>query len=438
MPLLTDTGVRLRRPHALLALVAALACAATVLAAPPAHAAKPGKARPVWVTHNLLRANGTVDLRLEWPRAARAGSYEIDYAPASGGIQPDEVQRSRSKRVKKVRGTSRSVQAVMMTGLKQGTTYCFQVRGRNGSGYGYRSGLHCKVTTRSSRPKPAEGTSFPLVVGTFNTCSSACNGELTNWASGRAAGVRKRILEMGVGGRPADVVALQEASLATDSFQSGGLAGFQRACQTHADSDNQSVFVRTDSYDIVPGTSGGTDFAGLTGNKAQGACWVQVRHRETQQRVVVVSLHLTPGSSSDVDARRAKQMTEVLDLMEQDGFGADTPTVFAGDFNSHRNRATDAPLKALYAHGRHDDAYDMAARRLSRPNRNSSCDVSTVPQTSDRWGDHVDRVFAPRGAHVATWEVDYRTNSTNTRYVTPIISDHNPVLVSLELPRLVQ
>ena len=180
----------------------------------------------------------------------------------------------------------------------------------------------------------------------------------------------------------------------------------------------------------------GLDFESLTRNKAQGACWVQVRHRETQQAVVVVSLHLTPGSGTAEDAERAKQMGRVRELMTRQ-FGADARIVFAGDFNSHRNRRTDEPLKALYAWGRNDDAYDMAAQRLSRPNRNSSCGTSTVPNTSDRWGDHVDRVFAPQGAYVATWEVDYRTNATNTRYVTPVISDHNPVLVSLQLPRVI-
>lgn len=414
------------------AMLAALACALPLLAlaAAPAHAARPNKAGAVWMTHQVQRTGPTVSLRLEWAKIRGATSYEVEYATSSGSIARTEVQGSRYKRTLKVRGDRDNVQALMVDRLAPGKTYCFQVRGRNSAGYGLRGPVHCKVTVRTSRPKPA--ASIPLVVGTYNTCSSACAGSLGAWRS-RGPWVRNRILQMNVSGRAVDVVAIQEGNEATSYLTSELDGTFTRGCQTgdgtnNVYHDNQSVFVRDATYDVVAGTRDGLNFERY-GDKAHGACWVMVREKHSRQEVVVVGLHLWPPSDAAGDAERARQIDLVADTVS--GQFPNSTIVYAGDFNSNRSRATDTPLKRLYADGQ-DDAYDQALRYLTRPYRNSATGTSTTPKTSTTWGDHVDRVFAPAGVHVAGWKVDYRMDGS--RYASPMPSDHNPVLVSLLIP----
>lgn len=273
-----------------------------------------------------------------------------------------------------------------------------------------------------------------MVISTYNTCSSACNSTLGAW-SARGPRVRDRILQMNVGatGRRADIVAVQEGNLATPYLTSALGGTFTRGCQTgdgtgNPSHDLQSLFVRDATYEVVPGTAGGLFFARYD-DPVHGACWVKVREKTSQQEVVVVSAHLWNGADTAGDTRRGMETDLLADTVKAT-FPA-SPIVYAGDFNSTRSHARDAPLYRMYADGQ-DDAYDQAARYLSRPYRKSACGTSTTPRTSWRWGNHLDRVFAPARAHVATWEVDYRMDGS--RYLAPLPSDHHPVLVSLLIP----
>lgn len=420
--------------HRWVGLLAALVCALPLvgLSAAPAFAAKPSRAGVSWVTVQALNTGPTVSVRVEWPRVSGATSYEIDYALSSGSISSTEVQGSRTKRTARVRGTRSSVQVGYVGGLRPGATYCFQVRGRNSSGFGYRGPIHCKVTVRSTRATPAR--SIPMVVGTYNTCSSACTSTLGAWSS-RGARVRDRIRQMNVGttGRAVDVLAIQEGNDATPYLTTQLDGTFTRGCQTgdgtgRVYDENQSLFVRDSTYEVVPGTADGVSFARFS-DPSHGACWVKVREKASQQEVVVVNMHLWHVSDAAADARRATETDLVADTVKAAFPGA--TIVYAGDFNSSRSRATDAPRIRMYADGA-DDAYDQATRYLSRPYRNSACGTTTTPRTSWRWGDHIDRVFVPAGVHVASWEVDYRMDGR--LYVAPMPSDHNPVLVSLLIP----
>lgn len=430
----TGTDPRTRGTRRWAGVVAALVCALPLagLTASPAFAAKPGRAGVSWVIAQTLNAGPSVAVQVQWPRVSGATSYEIEFALSYGAISSTEVQGSRTKRTVRVRGTRTSVQTGLATGLRAGSTYCFQIRARNASGFGYRGPLHCKVTMRSTRAVPP--TSIPMVVGTYNTCSSACTSTLGAWST-RGPRVRDRIRQMNVGasGRPVDVLAIQEGNDATPYLTAQLDGTFTRGCQTgdgtgRVYDENQSVFVRDSTYEVVPQTAGGVTFARFS-DPSHGACWVKVRAKASQQEVVVVSVHLWNVTDAAGDSRRGAETDLVADTVKA-AFPGDT-IVYAGDFNSHRSRATDAPLNRMYADGE-DDSYDQAARYLSRPYRNSACGTSTTPRTSWRWGDHVDRVFAPVRVHVATWEVDYRMDGS--RYLAPLPSDHHPVLVSLLIP----
>ncbi|MFW6868968.1 endonuclease/exonuclease/phosphatase family protein [Nocardioides sp. CPCC 206347] len=431
----TTIGRRTHRTHRWAGALVALLCALPLvgLSAAPALAARPGRAGISWVNAQILNRGPSVAVEVQWPRVRGATSYQIELALSSGAISSTEVQGSSTKRTVTVRGTSSSVQRGVATGLRPGSTYCFQIRARNRSGFGHRGGLHCKVTVRANRPVPP--SPIPMAIATYNTCSSACTSTLGAW-SARGPRVRDRVLQMNIGanGRRADIVAIQEGNLATPYLTSALDGTFTRGCQTgdgtgHPSHDLQSLFVRYATYEVVPGTAGGLLFAQYD-DPVHGACWVKVRDKASQQEVVVVSAHLWNGDDTAGDTRRGLETDLLADTVK--ATFPDSPIVYAGDFNSTRSRARDTPLNRMHSDGQ-DDAYDQAARYLSRPYRNSACGTSTTPRTSWRWGNHIDRVFAPARTHVATWEVDYRMDGS--RYLAPLPSDHHPVLVSLLITR---
>lgn len=433
----------------MLALATALAFVLSALAAAPAEA-RPAGAKWPWVVAQTVQANGKVSMRLEWKKIARAKKYRIDYAPLKGSLTSGEVQKSRKKKSKVVKGGPGKLKHGVVSNLKPGKVYCFQVYGVSGKTYGNRGGVHCKMATRANR-RPAASTS-PLVVGTYNTCSAACT-TLAPWNQ-RRTGVRDRILQMRTAGRAADVVAIQEGNNAVPYFDGTSatelskpagspavnLPGFTKGCQnvdgakgpnnTRLGIHNQALYVRTSTYDVIPGTAGGMDFKSLTGNYAQGACWVKVRNRATKHEVVVVSVHLASGSASV----KTRQLGAVIDRINAKQNLKSTPKVFAGDFNSnasHTSRKADAPLSYMMARG-YDSAYDMANRIENKPYYNSGGAGAVKAPTSWTWGDHVDRVYVAPGVHVASWKVDYRiTGGRNVQRV----ADHNPIEALLLFPR---
>ncbi|MDN5745719.1 MAG: endonuclease/exonuclease/phosphatase family protein, partial [Nocardioidaceae bacterium] len=214
-------------------------------------------------------------------------------------------------------------------------------------------------------------------------------------------------------------------------LRTDALAGtFSQACQTIEGTthDNQSVFVRDATYEVVDGSQGGLRFdAPRYDDPTHGACWAKIRERASGLEVVIVGLHLRDGTGTANDRVRAAETAELMDRVAQ--AHPDTPVVFAGDSNSTRTRALDGPRVEL-AKGGYLDAYEESALYRTRPYRNSACGPTGAVRKSTTWGDHIDRVFAPPGVHVSSWEVDYRIKSTS-RYQTPLASDHNPVVVSL-------
>lgn len=425
------------RSRTVATLLVVVACVLTVLVGAPAQA-RPGRATWPWVGGQLL-AGGKVDVLLQWDRVARSPRYRISYAPLHGRLTPGEVRYSPHRHTKVVRRDRGHLQSAWLRRLRPGTFYCFQVQGlsrHRGRPAGAPSGLHCKMTTRRTRARPANGTG--LVVGTYNTCSSACASTLrTDWETVRGPLVERRIREMRAAGptsRPVDVLAVQEGNRAT-SWLTGRLADtFTRGCQTgdgtgKSSEDNQSVFVRSTTWEVVGGTAGGMNFHDIGGDGAHGACWVRIRSRATGRELVVVDLHLYAPSTTAGDRIRRAQTAAVVSAATTALPG--TPVVYAGDFNSWRGRRYDKPQTLLAGLG-YDDAFDPALAFLSRPSLTSVCGTSTRPATSPTWAGHLDRVFVPPGVHVASWKVDYRLQAG--RYVAPLASDHNPVVVQLVLP----
>lgn len=385
---------------------------AVVCRATPRRLARAGAA---WVSKQAIEGSGgaaSTTLTVRWPRLAGATSYELDYRLGRTVQAPGKITR------KGIRG-----EVAVVRGLRPGRIYCFQVRGRNGAGYGMRGSTHCKFTMTTDR-RPS-GSPFVLDVGSYNVCSMACSG----W-SARAPKVRDRVKAIGVG-----VMAVQEAGEATP-YLAEHLDGYDQACKTgdgaawrgstSAHLDGQSLFIRTTDYSVVRGTANGIQFN--SGN-SHGACWVELVHRATQHRVIVASVHLRNGQGDAEDRIRHAQTSTLMQLIAEQFPTGRPPIVLAGDFNSHRSRSFDAPRLRLEQSGFHD-AYDVAASYDSPTWRNSGHGWSVTPATSTLWGSHIDRVWAPAGAHVRSWRIIEPVVAG--RY-SELLSDHSPLRVSIQL-----
>ena len=381
-------GGVLRRAASILVLVMLVVL---VPASPPAYA---GVSRVGVV---VFTGANTTALALKWPRASGARGYRI-WKSTHTNMAYRSVARS-------VRGTAATV-----SGLKPGRTYCFQVQGRAGSKFGQRSAVTCHPTIRARGA--ATGPAYKVM--TFNACADACSG----W-SRRSAAARRM-----VSFRRPDVLALQESGKWRTPPSGYGLAYSKSAKRLLY---KKSRFSRVRSGAILMRNT----------NPGRYAVWAELRDRGTGKRMFFVSAH----TSSAFSAYRGRA-TEVKTLMSRINRlnTARRAVIYAGDFNSHKNRGTysesarfgsqDTVGRAFAAAGYYDSS-DLA-RRLKRNNWNSYGGWRLKPIRSVMWGDHVDHVYVkPSRSYVHEWM--NAALYSGQRYSSPLPSDHRPVMAQLNV-----
>ena len=362
-------------------------------------------------------------------------------------------------------GARRSVKASTsrkkITGLRPGMMYCFRVARSDGSG---RSAAFCHSTPTRSSMKRASS----LDIVTFNVCSTVCG----RWSARRAAVVRRILASH------ADVVTLQEVSrrvpelvemLAPHGFdlmsESGNEAIFGRrdavrrevgvgpGCVRQEDRlhDNpRRGWVKGQSQ-IVGGTTWVWDelqqlwigtsvyckddwrswvprpFGKLALPNDRSAAFASLLDIRSGRYVTVVTTHLTPGSSTRAARKRGEETKFLVDAWYA---RSTVPVIYTGDLNSSRARGHDHPSGEL-AKGHMVDAYDRATS-FSQAWISSSNGFAARPRRSVRYGDHIDRIFVPRGFGVSDWAVVAPLR--RGRNVRPMASDHHPVRATLWLP----
>ena len=339
----------------------------------------------------------TTSLTLHWPR--------------TGGARGYRVWKSIHKRMS-YRTVARSVSGTTATvsGLKPGQTYCFQVQGRAGSKFGLRSAVTCHPTIRARGA--ATGPAYKVM--TFNACTDACSG----WAR-RSAATKKM-----VGIRRPDVLAVQEAGSWRRPPSGYALAYVKSA---------KRLFYRTSRFARV---RAGSILMRRT-NPGRYAVWAELRDRNTGKRMFFVSAHTTPAFSAY--GARGREIRTLMSRINKLNT-ARRAVIYAGDFNSHKNRGTysesarfgsqDSVGRTFAAAGYYD-SYDLA-RSLKRNTWNSYGAWRTKPKRSITWGDHVDHVFVkPSRSNVHQWmnAALYR----GSRYSSPLPSDHRPVMAQLNV-----
>ncbi|GAA3550147.1 fibronectin type III domain-containing protein [Nocardioides daeguensis] len=362
--------------------------------------------QPVWVDRQQAQG-ATVALTFRWNEVPGATSYDFDYL---GNENP--IQGAKNTKRVTVRGTGSGVASLTLGGFDPGRIYCFQVRPSGPRGVGAFGTAGCKYTT----PLGRTGGAVTADMMTWNVCANVCDG----WDV-RESLIRDRINEL----HP-DAVAIQEApNVEYDNLEPS--PEYSRACKVGdgygKDWRNQTLFVRDDKF-TVTGTPGGLRFPNVT----HGGCWAKVKDSTTQKEVVLASIHLVnPGwnNGSGSDAMRRDEMD--LFWAAVSAYAGGLPILVAGDFNSTRNNKRDAPREVLNS-ALHDDAYDVAETWATLPYLNSWNGWRNPPPQSWRWGEHVDRIFAPPAARVTSWRMEQPIGGGIQ------LSDHSPVRVTVEIP----
>lgn len=346
---------------------------------------KPGKPGMVSI---VAASMGT--LTLDWKKAPRAKRHLVRIAT-----------NERLSDIRELAYTKKS--KITVTGLQPGKDYCFQVKGKNGRGFGKPANRTCRTTIRAQGP--AEGPTYRFL--TYNVCSNVC----PNWADRKgAAGNLIRASDP-------DVVGLQE--LKTDHGLVKHIGDDYREAVIHK---SRSIVYKSSRFRVV--NTGTLDLP----HERYGV-WAVLADLEDDSRIMVANTHLESGDSAGMDARRQTQVAAFISAVQQANY-AQYPMVFLGDYNSHKGRSFDAPAKEFADIGFYT-SFDQAMVSV-RPNYNSGNQGSLVPKIGTLWGAHLDHVFVdPWSTRVLRWENAARVE--NGRYAAPLPSNHNPILAVVQL-----
>lgn len=412
--------MRLLSPRGALAV---LLSAAVVLATPTltagavADAVAPAATRPAkvglvsFVGASLTSSGAT--LTVDWADIPGAKSYEVFASTSYDGVANKT----------KPSATSTGSKATV-TGLTPGRDYYVQVRAISSAGPGSRSNRVGHGTIADEVSLPAGAPVYTAM--TWNICSNACGSLAT-----RTKVINSRIHDL----KP-DVVALQEASKYTKA--PSGYA--------HAVNGQNDILVRKAAFSLVAknkkgATAGSVRFLSKHTTSGKGIAWAALKHKSGRY-VLVVDTHLVTGTSKSAVAQReyeagrlAARITSTLKkLNASHGSLTDwmkVPVIALGDFNTHKSRTGDDTMSVLEKRNWYD-AFDQARSLKHQHHNTANPDWSTKPVIGYTWGSHVDKVvIRPSRSVVHRW-VNVGKMSGG-RYVTPLGSDHHPLLVRVSL-----
>lgn len=365
---------------------------------------RPAKVGLVHFTGKSLEDSGAT-LDIDWASVARATSYDVFVSTSYSGALKATTPRM----------TVLSSRATI-TKLKAGTSYYVRVAANNNVGRGSTSArvAHTTITAEAKATSAA-----PYSMMTWNVCSNVCGGIGT-----RTTLINTRIKEL----RP-DIVALQEASRYTRApvgyaFVSKG----QNAILVR-----KGVFAKVGKQGKVD-ASGSAKFRSTYASAGHGTTWVTLKHK-SGRFVVVFNTHLKVGTTRTLIKQRQYEAERLMPYVSSTlrKLGAANPrlkgaaAVILGDMNTSLSTSGDKTLATMKKAG-WVDAF-MQARTLTKQHHNSANpDRKTKPVVGTLWGAHIDKVMVKPGRTIITsWENAGKMKGS--RYVTPLPSDHHPILV---------
>lgn len=392
---------------------------AALLVATPAVTATAAPAAPARVGHVTfvgasLTASGAT-LTIDWSDVKGAAAYEVFAAPSADGVFAQKTPRMT------VTGSKAKIER-----LKTGADYFVQVRAVSSAGVaGLRSQRVGHGTMVAESAKTSALTTYRTV--SWNVCSYACSG-----IAKRTPIINKRLATL----KP-DLVALQEASRYTKAP-----TGYRFVVNGQND-----ILVRSGQFSTIKekGTSKDADTRGAVkfprkyATPGQGAAWAALKHRSGSY-VVVFDAHLLAGTGKsqvaqrEYEAGRLKVFISSTLTKLQKRYGSLTnwkkvPVIIMGDLNSHKSRSNDDTIAVFEKSGWYD-AFDQARSLTKQHFNTANPTMQAAPVRGGWWGDHVDKVLVrPSRSIVYTWA--NAGSFSKGRFVTPLGSDHHPLMVTL-------
>ena len=394
--------------------VAALIAVLLVLTAPTvAHAASaPAQVGLVSFTGASL-TSGSASLRVDWSAVSGATGYKVFVSSSYDGVAKATVPAA-----------TPTASEATLTGLVPGRDYFVQVSAVSSAGTGPRSSRvgHGTIVAEPSAATLSARPSFTVM--SWNVCSVQCTSLST-----RAAVVNSRIADL----QPA-IVVTQEAAKYTKTA-----TGYRFAINGQNDIIYRAADIAAVTSDGKP-LAGSAVFSSVYATKGKGVAWAALKDRTTGRGFVVFTPHLVTGSTAAQTAQReyeASRLPVYVDrimaqLAASHGAGwKSAPVLIAGDLNTHKSRTGDASQEILEDAGWYD-AYDQA-RGLSCQHCNSANPTfQAAPVIGVTWGDHVDKVLVRPGRTVVHGWANAGERSGG-KFVTPLGSDHHPILVRVTL-----
>jgi endonuclease/exonuclease/phosphatase family metal-dependent hydrolase len=346
----------------------------------------------------------SASMTIDWPDARYATKYQVFV--------------SRSYSMSNATRRSSTGSRMTLTNLHAGYSYFVQVRGINGSAVGKKSQRSGHIAIL--RQGTATGPTYRIM--SYNVCSRVCEEE-RDYRYYRWSQRKPKAIARVTAYRP-DVIAFQEAE--KDRLTAADLDGYALAEQSHA----KQLYYKSSRFDVA-------DAGEISMGNSRYAVWAELADRTTsnvpeqRKHVIFVSVHTTPGKSDAVALDRKAEVTRLLaGIAAIQPTSGKLPVIYAGDFNSHKNRSNDY-VAAVFHKAGYYDSFDLA-RLLTRQHHNSYNAFQTTPVISVKWGDHVDHVWTTPGrTRVLRWRNGVLISSG--RLVAPIPSDHSPLVVEVQV-----
>lgn len=400
--------------------VALLGAALILTGVDAAHAAERPRLGQVGVITFVgasINASGSkASLKIDWADIPHAKAYDVYAATSWNAVLAMDPNKPTVRGVKSSKAT--------IPNLKPGTDYYVQVRATT-TAKGWLNGYRSQRVARHTMVAERASTAANVSALTWNVCSYSC----------KDFGKRKKIIDARIAELKPDIVTLQEARNYTKATK-----GYSFAVDWQDD-----ILIRKGSFTRVASskgkpTNGHMTFGRNNKQKGHGMAWAAVRH-SSGQYLVVFSVHLSPGTSkAAVDQRvwetgkAAAYVTSTLKTLQKN-YPALTnwtkaPTILGGDMNTHKSRENDGTGAALQKKGWYDAYYQ--AHKLSGQRYYSANPAWSAKPETGRWGSHIDQFLVKPGRTVVTSWVQAGKRK-GSRFVTPLGSDHHPVMVTLSV-----
>jgi len=256
-------------------------------------------------------------------------------------------------------------------------------------------------------------TSDAISIMSWNLCVSSCGG-----FDKRVGPAMKQVAGMGP-----DIVSVQEGGWGPKKrvYTFGGFKSIG-----YASANQKKPYIgRYNFYKPSKFTLLSSGSFSLGGN--HGVAWAKFRTKADKAEFVVANTHLAPGQSASADSSRRSQMATALPRIAKIAGGL--LTVWAGDFNSNKSRATDAPAQAFKAAGM-TDTVKIATQKANQDVNSAKGRSGTDKIKKD--GNQTDHIYVTGGVSVSRWS--QTVVAKDGHYVKPFISDHNSIMATVGIP----